>query len=120
MHVRIFNEALNNTKAVAEYAMQQIQKLYAIERNCKEQNLSFDEIKIERQAESVPILTALRKWIKDEYIQTSPKGTIGKALAYSLEAGKKDALGRMVTLKPLLLLHFARKSLFYKYSINLQ
>jgi transposase len=86
---RMFNDALDNDRAVAEHAMQEIQKLYAIERNCKEQNLSFDKIKAVRQEQSVPILTALGKWMKDQYIQSIPKSSIGKALAYSIERWDK-------------------------------
>ena len=63
---RMFNEALDNDKVVAEHAMQEIQKLYAIERNCREQNLSFEAIKAIRQEQSVPILEALGTWMKDE------------------------------------------------------
>jgi len=86
---RMFNEALENDEARAAYAMQQIQRLYAIERNCKEQNLSFDEIKTVRQLESVPILLSLDKWMKEQYVHVTPKSTIGKALAYSIERWEK-------------------------------
>jgi transposase len=89
---RMFNEALDNDQAVAEHAMQEIQKLYAIERNCREQNLSFDEIKTARQEQSVPILTELGKWMKEEYIKAMPKSSIGKALGYSIERWEKLSL----------------------------
>ena len=89
---RMFNEALDNDQAVAEHAMQEIQKLYAIERNCREKNLSFDEIKTVRQQQSVPILTALGKWMKEEYIKALPKSSIGKALGYSIERWEKLSL----------------------------
>ena len=82
---RMFNEALDNDEARASYAMNEIQKLYAIERNCREQNLSVDEIKTVRQQQSLPILTALGEWMKKQYMQVTPKSTIGKALAYSIE-----------------------------------
>ncbi|MBA3830280.1 MAG: IS66 family transposase, partial [Taibaiella sp.] len=82
---RMFNEALDNDKSVAEHAMHEIQKLYAIERSCKEQNLSFDEIKYVRQQQSVPVLTSLGKWMKEQYVQALPKSAIGKALGYSIE-----------------------------------
>ena len=86
---RMFNEAMDNDLVVAEHAMQEIQKLYAIERNCKEQNLSFDKIKAMRQQQAVPTLTALGKWMKEQYVQTTPKSSIGKALAYSIERWEK-------------------------------
>jgi hypothetical protein len=86
---RMFNEAMENDEARAGYAMTEIQKLYAIERNCKQQNLSFDEFKVVRQEKSVPILFALHEWMKQQYVQTTPKSTIGKALAYSIERWEK-------------------------------
>ena len=86
---RMFTQALDNDKSVAEHAMQEIQKLYAIERNCREQNLSFDAIKTVRQEQSVPILDALGKWMKEQYIKALPKSSIGKALGYSIERWEK-------------------------------
>src|SRR5690606_9687238 len=80
---RMFNEALDNDRQRAEYAMSEIQKLYAIERSCKEENLSFDEIRIVRLDRSVPILTSLGKWMKEQYLEVTPRSPIGKALAYS-------------------------------------
>jgi transposase len=89
---RMFNEALNNDQSRAAYAMEQIQKLYAIERNSKEQGLSFDEIKAVRQEVSTPALESLGAWMKEQYMQVAPKSTIGKALGYSIERWKKLSL----------------------------
>lgn len=89
---RMFNEALQNDEARAEYAMKEIGKLYAIERSCKEQELSFDQIKEVRQLESVPILTSLGDWMKEQYLQVLPKSPIGKALGYSIERWKRLSL----------------------------
>jgi transposase len=82
---RMFYEALQNDESCATQALNEIGKLYGIERNCKEQNLSVDEIKNIRQEKSIPILTALHEWMKQQYIQATPKSTIGKALGYSIE-----------------------------------
>lgn len=82
---RMFHEALANDENRATYAMQEIQKLYAVERICREQQLSSDEIKTVRQEKSIPLLTALHEWMKQQYVQVAPKSTIGKALAYSIE-----------------------------------
>jgi transposase len=89
---RKFNDALANDQAVADHAMEEIQKLYTIERNCKEQHLSFDEVEAVRQEQSVPILTALGKWMKEEYIRAIPKSSTGEALAYSIERWDKLSL----------------------------
>lgn len=82
---RMFNEALDNDQAMAEYALKEIQKLYTIERNCKEQCSSFDQIKDIRQQQAVAVLKTLGEWMKEQYIKALPKSAIGKALAYSIE-----------------------------------
>jgi transposase len=65
--------------------LEQIAKLYKIERSCKEQALSFTHIQSVRQAQSIPILESLDQWMKEQYMQVTPKSSIGKALAYSIE-----------------------------------
>ena len=89
---RMFHDALENDKERAGYALDQIQQLYTIERICKESALNFAEIKEVRQQKSVPILQALDKWMKDQYIQTTPKSAIGKALGYSIERWNRLSL----------------------------
>lgn len=89
---RMFHDALENDKQRAGYALDQIQQLYTIERICKESTLNFAEIKEVRQQKSVPILQALDKWMKEQYVQTTPKSAIGKALAYSIERWKRLSL----------------------------
>lgn len=89
---RMFHDALENDKERASYALDKIQQLYVIERICKEECLSFTEIKEVRQQRSVPILESLAKWMKEQYMQTTPKSSIGKALAYSLERWQRLSL----------------------------
>ena len=82
---RYFTEAVKNDKSIAEYALGEIQKLYAIERNCKEEGLLPDEIKTRRGEQSQPILESLGKWMKEQYINALPKSDIGEALGYSIK-----------------------------------
>ncbi len=82
---RMFHEALENDRARAEHAMNEVQKLYAIERSCKDQQLNYAEIQSIRQEQSVPLLKSLGSWMKEQYQQVTPKSPIGKALAYSSE-----------------------------------
>ena len=89
---RKFSEAVNNDKSIAEYALGEIQKLYAIERKCKEEGLLPEEIKTRRQQESKPILESLGKWMKEKYIHALPKSDIGEALAYAIK--RWDTLSR--------------------------
>lgn len=82
---RMFNEALDNDESRAGYALEQMGKLYTIERICKEQSLNYAELKEVRRQKSIPILESLGKWMLDQYMEVTPKSPIGKALAYSIE-----------------------------------
>lgn len=82
---RKFFEAKDNHAAIACHALEQIGLLYAIERKAKEQQFTTDEILQLRQSQAAPILEALGKWMKETYLATLPKSTIGKALGYSIE-----------------------------------
>ena len=81
---RMFFEAKDNDKAVAEYALEQIGLLYNIERKAKEQQLDPEQILQLRQTQAVPVLESLGKWMKETYLKVLPKSTIGKALGYSI------------------------------------
>lgn len=89
---RMFEHALNNDKSRAEYALTEMQKLYLIERECREAGLYYEERKQERQRKSVPILKSLEKWMKEEYAKVTPESSIGKAIFYSLKRWEKLCL----------------------------
>lgn len=86
---RMFNEALTNDELRAAHALQEIQKLYAIERICKENGLSEAERKEMREQKSTPILKEMGTWLRQQYAEVLPKSAIGKAIAYSLERWEK-------------------------------
>ena len=82
---RMFYEALVNDKARAEYVLEQIAKLYNIERKAKELSFTYEQMLELRQGEAIPVLQTLGKWMKEEYVKVLPKSSIGKALAYSIK-----------------------------------
>jgi transposase len=82
---RKFDQALNNDPERAEYALQQMQALYAIEREAREQELSHDQRKNLRQDKSKPILTELETWLKAQLPDILPQSAIGKAITYTLK-----------------------------------
>jgi transposase len=91
---RMFIEAQDNDQARAEHVLDEMQKLYAIEKEIKE--LNADERKRIRQQRAVPILQSLHQWMKEQYTKCLAKendikagSTIYKALAYSLERWDK-------------------------------
>jgi transposase len=92
---RHFEKALDNDQGRAEYFLKEVQKLYAIERRVREENLSTTAITHLRQEESLPILQSLKAWLGHNYTQVLPKSQIGKAIAYSLP--RWDRLSLYVT-----------------------
>jgi transposase len=82
---RKFHESLQSDPERATHALALIGKLYDVERNAREENLSAEAIQSIRQQESVPVLTELKSWMTETYIQALPKSPIGKAIAYCLE-----------------------------------
>lgn len=85
-HVRRkFDQARENDPRRAEYALTEIQKLYALERQCKEENLDTDQVKTVRQKYALPVLTSLKHWMEQQYPGVAPKSKIGIALAYTLK-----------------------------------
>lgn len=82
---RMFYEAQDNDKATAEYVLEQIGLLYAIEHKAKEQHFTTPQLLKLRQQEAIPLLEALGKWMKEAYIKALPRSTIGKALGYSIQ-----------------------------------
>lgn len=82
---RKFDEAKDNDLARAEYALTEIQKLYAIERQARDNNLTSEQRHALRQEKSLPVLTELKSWMLENYKSVLPKSTIGMALHYSLE-----------------------------------
>lgn len=86
---RMFSDALDNDEPRASHVMQEMQKLYAIERTCKEQGLNFVEIREVRRLQAVPVLKALGLWLQQQYVQVLPQSAIGKAIAYSLQRWEK-------------------------------
>jgi hypothetical protein len=82
---RKFDQAKDNDAERANHALTEIQKLYRIERHCKEEGLTASQTSDLRQKEAVPILDELQRWMQDKYPQVAPKSSIGKALAYSLK-----------------------------------
>jgi transposase len=82
---RKFTEARENDKVRSEYVLKYMQELYRIEEYARDNKLSFDEIYQLRQQKAVSILEHLGSWMKEAYTQVTPKSSIGKALAYSIE-----------------------------------
>lgn len=82
---RKFDEAKGNDLARSSYALAEIQKLYALERCAKTEELTPEERLQLRQGKAVEILIGLKAWMLENYKAVLPKSAIGQALHYSLE-----------------------------------
>ena len=80
---RHFEQALEENRSVAEFVIGEIQKLYQIERNCTENNLSNDERKQKRQEQARPIMEHLKAWMETEGVNYSKSSLVGKAVTYA-------------------------------------
>ena len=81
---RKFDIALDNDPVRAKKALTIIQDLYKIEREARESELSFDQVKLLRQEKSVPLLKKFEQFLIEEKPRVLPKSAIGKAFGYSL------------------------------------
>ena len=77
-------ESVKSRTGVAEEAIGYIQRLYAIEKDARERELSFDKIYELRQQKSKPILVEFKPWLVGKLTKTNPKGLLGKAISYAL------------------------------------
>jgi transposase len=89
---RKFTEALSNDRIRAEYALAEMQKLYAIERHAVEYNIKAEALTAYRNEHAIPLLEALGQWMEKAYLEVLPKSTIGMALGYSIERWERLSL----------------------------
>jgi hypothetical protein len=81
---RKFEKAKDNDLKRAEYVLKCMAKLYMIEREAKEKDLSSDQSKELRTEQSRPVLQELEKWMKEQLPAVLPKSSIGQAITYTL------------------------------------
>lgn len=86
---RYFEQALDNDKDRAEYVLKQMQKLYDVERVCRDEKYSYNQREELRKEKSLSVLSELKQWLKENIMQVLPKSPIGKAIAYSYERWDK-------------------------------
>lgn len=77
-------KANKKKKGKAHEAVSIIAKLYAIEKQLKENNANNDAIYRARQQESKPILDSFKQWLINLKPKVPPKSPLGKAITYSL------------------------------------
>jgi transposase len=81
---RKFVEALQEEKSGADYVLEQMGLLYAIEAQAREKNLDPESRRILRMEKAAPIVEDLWKWMLEKYREVLPRSAMGKALSYAL------------------------------------
>jgi transposase len=94
---RKFEQALFTSSEKAQYVLEQYRRLYAVEKHCKDQELSFDERLEIRKEKSVPVFNDLASWCKEQYVNLKSdekKSPIKTALGYF--CAREEELGRFL------------------------
>ena len=81
---RKFYESQKENLVVCNFVLAMFQKIYAIEKVIRENQLSPEEILEIRTRESAPIMDELEKYLQEKQDETLPKSQTGKAIAYTL------------------------------------
>lgn len=81
---RKYENSLDNDPKLAKKVLTIIQDLYKVEREAREKELSYDEIKLLRQEKSVEILDKFEKFLIENKPKVLPQSAIGKAFNYTL------------------------------------
>jgi transposase len=89
---RKFWEARGNDQTRADYALQQIQLLYDVERQADDANLSHEARAELRARLAYPILVRFEKWLVAEYPKILKSSPIAKAIRYTYQ--RFDKLSR--------------------------
>lgn len=86
---RKFTEAIKNDKERSESALEQIQLLYEIERQIKDQELSFEDAAALRRRLAYPIMVRFEKWLVTEHAKVIKGSPIEKAILYTYKRFNK-------------------------------
>jgi transposase len=85
MHIRSkFEKAAKAGDARAAIALFYFKEIYRVEAACKQEQLTPEERKSRREAESLPFVEKLYRWISEIHPQVVPKSPMYKATYYAL------------------------------------
>ena len=86
---RKFTDAIKNDKERSESALEQIQLLYEIERQIKDQELSFKDAAALRKRLAYPIMVRFEKWLVTEHAKVIKGSPIETAILYTYKRFNK-------------------------------
>lgn len=79
---RKFEQALDNDPPRASFALSIIQRMYDIERECRQHNLNPQQVYIIRQQRARPLTEELHRWLMEN--RSDKRAAIDKAISYTL------------------------------------
>jgi transposase len=82
---RYFDRSLDNDPDRANYALSEIGKLYAIEKEASQAGMNIEERHALRQEKAVPVLGEFKKWLDGNATYLLPQSRIGEAFVYTLK-----------------------------------
>lgn len=82
-HVRRKFEHASTTNPAAVKMLEYIATLYELEKNLKERNATYEEIKSERKEKAYGLLQLMEAWMKAENNSCTPGSELGKAISYA-------------------------------------
>ena len=80
---RYFEKALDSHREKAQYVIELLQKVYAVERRIKEEQCAEQVIFELRHAIAQPLLAELKTWLDEHLYTITPQSPLGKAIGYT-------------------------------------
>lgn len=79
---RYFDKALDSHREKAEHIIALLQKVYAVEREIKDNALKEQEILLLRKEKALPVLNEIKLWLDEHLYSVTPQSPLGKAIGY--------------------------------------
>jgi len=92
---RYFEKALDQDNQRATWMLEAIQRLYLVEEEARQANLTYSDRHQLRQEKSAPILAEIKEWLHQNGTRVLPASLIGKAINYTV--GMWPRLERYIT-----------------------
>jgi transposase len=80
---RYFEKALISDRSRAEHILGLLQKVYAVERQIREEACNNEQITLLRQTIAAPILNEIKTWLDNHLYSVTPQSPLGKAIGYT-------------------------------------
>ncbi len=80
---RKFVDARKDYQQEADFVLDQMQILYALEQRLRDENMGWEQRTEQRKKHAVPVLESLGKWLEENYYKHRPGSPLAKAIDYA-------------------------------------